>query len=96
MDDKTYHFPLIWIQEGTVVKYLSIRELHRREYENPIDTIHVEENAVVDELTVEGLSVENYTDSHCPKLVNMGRIRTLHPDFLQTDTLENHKSGFVD
>jgi len=95
MEDKSYHFPLIWIQEDTVVKSLSIRDLHRREYENPVDTIHVGENAVVDLLTIEGLTVENYTDSHCNKLVSMGRIGTLRQDYLQMDTQGNHKDQSI-
>ena len=95
MEDKSYHFPLIWIQEETVVKNLSIRELHRREYENPIDTIHVGENAVVDMLTVNGLTLENHTGMHCPKLRNRGSIRTLSTDCLTPQDIENQDNGTI-
>ena len=77
MDDKTYHFPLIWIQEETVVKNLSVRNLHRREYENPIDTIHVGEKAVVENLTVDGFTLENHTGRPCSGFVNNGTVKHL-------------------
>ena len=47
MDDKEYHFPLIWVQGDTVVKSLSINHLHRREYTNPIETVCIDEGVVV-------------------------------------------------
>ena len=81
MDDKTYHFPLIWIQEETVVKNLSVRNLHRREYENPVDTIRVDPNAVVETLIVENLTLENHTGSTCNRFVNHGSVKDLRLDF---------------
>lgn len=93
MDDKSYHFPLIWIAEETVVNHLTINGLHRREYENPIDTIHVGEDAVVDTLTIHGLSLENHTGAHCPKLLNRGTIKNLSTDCLTTEEIENCGSG---
>ena len=32
-DEKNYHFPFIWIQGETKVKNMSVKGLHRREYE---------------------------------------------------------------
>lgn len=95
MTDKSYHFPLVWIAEETVVKNLTISGLHRREFVNPVDTIHVGENAVVDTLTVNGLSLENHTDSHCPKLVNRGTIRNLSTDCLSLEEIENRDGGIL-
>ena len=85
MEDKSYHFPLIWVQEETAVGNLTIRGLHRREYENPIDTIHIGEQAVVDVLTVEDVSVENHTDRPCPVFVNRGTVKVLRSDCLTTE-----------
>lgn len=82
MEDKSYHFPLIWIQEETVVKSLSIRDLHRRESVNPVDTIHVGENAVVEELTVNGLTAEHSEEMPCETLVCKGTIKAFRSDSL--------------
>ena len=77
MGNKSYHFPLIWIQGQTIVKRLSIDHLHRREYNNPVDTIRVDKDAVVDELLVYDLTVENHTNGKCEKIVNLGTIKKM-------------------
>lgn len=88
MADKSYHFPLIWLQADTVTKRLSIRSLHRRELVNPVDTIHIGEGAVVERLTVEDLSVENHTGSHCPVLRNQGLLREFCSTTLRREEIE--------
>lgn len=74
---KSYHFPFIWIQGETKVKSMSINELHRREYENPIATIQIDENVDVDHLVINDISVENHIESEVPVLVNNGRVKNL-------------------
>ena len=96
MEDPNYHFPLIWVQEETVVKSLSVRELHRREYVNPIDTICVGENALVEDLTVERLTLENHTGMHCPKLHVAGRVIRLKTDCLTPEEIETDGEGMVE
>lgn len=77
MTYKDYHFPFVWIQSETVIKQLSIDHLHRREYANPIDTIRVEDGAVIDNLIINDLTLENHTDKPCEKLANLGHIKNL-------------------
>ena len=77
MGNKNYHFPFIWIQGQTIVKRLSIDHLHRREYNNPVDTIRVDKDAVVDELLVYDLTVENHTNGKCEEIVNLGTIKKM-------------------
>ena len=96
MGNKSYHFPLVWVQGDTRVGELVIDTLHRRERVNPIDTIHVGKDAVVDRLTVNSLSLENYTDKHCPKLVNKGHIKTLISDSLDGGDVELVDDGRID
>lgn len=71
------HFPLIWIQTGTVVKRVSIEHLHRREYNNPIDTLHIDEGALVYDMTLGDISLENHTDDECLLINNQGVIKKL-------------------
>lgn len=89
LHNKNKHFPLIWMQDGTVVKRLSIDHLHRRERENPIDTIRIDAQAYVEQLWICDLSVDNHTNAHCPKLANRGRIQTLRTEGLQPEEIEN-------
>ena len=77
MGNKNYHFPFIWIQGQIIVKRLSIDHLHRREYNNPVDTIRVDKDAVVDELLVYDLTVENHTNGKCEEIVNLGTIKKM-------------------
>jgi len=96
MKNKSYHFPLIWLQADTRFKNIVIERLHRREYENPIDTIHIGNGTVVESLTINQLSLENNTDSHCPKLVNKGLIKNLISDSLNSDDIENEDGGRIE
>ena len=77
MGDKNRHFPFIWIQSGTLVKQLSIDHLHRREYNNPIDTVRIDEGAVVDKLVIYDLTLENHTDEKCEEINNLGTVKNL-------------------
>lgn len=95
MGDKSYHFPLIWVQEDTAVKALSINRLYRREYANPIDTLHVGKGAVVECLTVNDFHVENHTDKHCSKLCNKGTVKCLTTDCLTDEDIENVDGGKI-
>ncbi len=94
MERKDYHFPFIWIQEETVVNQLSIDHLHRREYVNPVDTIRIEKNAVVNFLNLRDITVENHTDDYCAKLVNCGTVGKLYT----VDMCENdiNNEGTID
>ena len=95
-DGKDFHFPLIWVQGGTVVKELAIDGLHRRECINPIDTVHVGENAVVERMSVDHFSLENHTEQPCAKFVNRGHIKLLCSDSLTAEDIENQKNGRIE
>ena len=85
-----YHFPLIVVENGLAVKHLCIEHLHRREYENPTDTIHVAKDATVDSLIIRDFTLENHTDSHCAFLVNHGTIKSLRIEGADADDIENN------
>lgn len=90
MDDKQYVFPLIWIQEQTHVKTLSIHGVHRREYVNPVGTIVIDPNATVDCLSVQDVTLENHTGKPCAKLHNRGLIKMLLASGIDKDEIVNH------
>lgn len=77
MGDKQYVFPLIWIHEDTNVKTLNIQGVHRREYVNPVGTIVIDSNAMVDYLSVRDVKLENHKEEPCTKLCNYGLIKKL-------------------
>lgn len=94
MHFKDYHFPFVWIQDGTVVNQLSIDHLHRREYQNPIDTIRIDKGATVNNLIINDLTLENHTDKDCEKLHNQGRIKNLRLAGLTEKDINNE--GTID
>lgn len=73
-----YHFPFIWIQGETKVKSLSVNGLYRREYENPVATIQIDEKADVDNLVINDVSIENHTDKELPLFKNYGKVKKLN------------------
>ncbi len=70
-------YPLIYIQEETVVKNLKVHTLHRREFFVPIETIYVGTNACVDTIILENITNENYTEEPMPFFVNNGKVMNL-------------------
>ena len=76
-NEKDYHFPFVWIQGETKIKTLSINGLYRREHENSVATIQIDEKAEVDNLILNNISVNNYTSSKIDLLVNNGSVKNL-------------------
>ena len=78
MSNKNRHYPFVWVQKNVLVKRLDISHLHRREENNPVDTICIDENAVVEELSLCDLTLENHTDAPCVLLNNRGTVKKLY------------------
>ena len=77
MEDKDYHFPFIWIQGETKVKGMFVNCIQRREYENPVATLQIDENADVDYLGINDVLSENHTYFEMPLFVNNGNVKNL-------------------
>lgn len=90
MKNKSYQFPFVWIQEQTHVRACTISDLHRREKEDPVDTIVIDKGALVDTLTVRDLTLENATDASCEKTVNRGTIGSLRLSGLSERDIKNY------
>ena len=80
LDDKSYVFPFIWLQEDTHYGTLTINGVHRREYAENIDTIHVGEDVIADHLVIRDVTLENHTGLPCHKFVNHGHVKELMTD----------------
>lgn len=71
-------YPFLWVQKGTVVKNLCIDTVHRREYHCAVDTLHIDEGARVEHLTLSNITVENHTeDQELSLYVNHGEVGRL-------------------
>ena len=74
-DTDPYIYSPIWLEWDLYVKSLKISNMHRSEYINPISTIFIGHDTVVDRLILDNISVDNYTDAEeIPFLVNEGQI----------------------
>lgn len=67
-------YPLIYIQENTVVNSLTIASLHRREKTLPRDTVYVGQNTTVRRLIMDDITTDNETGLPMPLLRNKGKI----------------------
>ena len=81
-------YPMIWVQANTRVKTLTVRDMHRREFTLPRDTVHVGANAVVDRLILENITAENHTGEPMNLLRNLGTVRYLSTKDLDSGTDE--------
>ena len=70
-------YALIFIQANTTVKNLKISDLHRKENNYPIETILVQEGAVVERLILDNVTTQNNTGKDMPCLVNNGTVGTV-------------------
>ncbi len=73
--DGSYVYAIIWVEPYINVKSLSIKELYRKEYNTPVETILIGEDANVDLLTVDRVSSENHTGEPMPLILNKGKVK---------------------
>ena len=81
----TYVYPLIWIQSGLHIGSLRISELHRREEENAVETIHVDGDVVIRDLVLDHITTENHAGGEMPLFVNHGLVERLSARDLSAD-----------
>jgi len=81
----SFVYPLIFIEDGLYIKALKIANLHRAEYINPIDTIRVCANTVVEQMVLDNITTENHTGKPMPFFTNNGEVKHLHTNALYED-----------
>lgn len=67
----------LYIQRNTVTRSLTVRDLHRRETTNPVDTIQVGENALVERMILDNVTTRNTTGKPMTFLRNKGTVKYL-------------------
>ena len=78
MKGNGYIYPLLYVQDNTAVKNLTIDAVHRIETDTPVETVYVGKNTPVDNLIINDVVQENHTDKgDMPVLVNKGKIAKL-------------------
>jgi polygalacturonase len=75
--------PVIYIEGKLHVKNLTISDVHRVEENIPIETIRVDPETVVDNLTIANASQENHTGQPFPMIRNRGEIVRLRTSMLE-------------
>ncbi len=89
MGNKSYSFPFLWIQDDTRVKNMVINGVHRREHVDPVETVHIGKSAVVENLVLRDITVENHTDRPCTEVLNFGTVRNLRAEGMSADRIDN-------
>lgn len=70
----SYVYPLIYFQPNIWVKNIKISDMYRKEYNVPVETIHIGKDAVVDNFMLDNIVTENHTGKHMPMIVSNGGI----------------------
>ena len=74
----SYVYPIVYIEGGHKIKNLKITDLHRREYINPVETIHIGKDTVINNLILDNITTENHTESsEMPIFVNLGTVNDM-------------------
>ena len=82
--DGSYVYPLIWAEKNLYIRDLSIRNVHRKETDTPVETVFLGENSVVEHFTHSHIFTENDTESEMPLFVNNGTIKNLRLEELDS------------
>jgi hypothetical protein len=78
-------FPVIWVESQSTVKNLHISDLYRTEENTAIETIGIEQGAVVENLHVENAACESLLPDKKPLIRNSGKIGRLLLSNLRAD-----------
>ncbi len=73
----SYIYPFIWLQDDTRIKNMKISDVYRKEYNIPVETIHIGNRTVVDHLVIDHVINENYTGEEMHVFVNKGSVNRL-------------------
>ena len=91
-------FAVIDVLNGTKVKNLTIKNLHRTEYKVSVETIRVSKGAEVEHLILHNITSESHVDAWMPLVGCYGKVARLDTSELYTDgdaVLANAGGGAV-
>lgn len=92
-------FPCIYIDPETVTGSLTVRDLHRREKTLPKETVYIGENARIETLVLDTVTVKNETGLPMTFLRNKGSVKTLslsNVDCGEDTMICNEDNGKID
>ena len=73
----SYVFPLLYLQDNTHIRHISVSDLFRREEINPVETVYIGTNTEIDTIILDTVVTENRTEKPMPLLVNRGKVEKL-------------------
>ena len=80
-----YVYPFIYMQEDIRGKNIKIADMHRQEYNIPVETIYVGKRAVIDNMVIDNVITENHTDHVMPLIVQYGTVNRLVMNNIRTN-----------
>jgi len=78
-------YPFIFVQDETVTKNLYIKNLHRKEKINTVETLFVGKTAVVDNLVMENITCDNLTELAFVPFVIKGNVKNIKSSNIMID-----------
>lgn len=78
-------YPFIFVQDETVTKNLYVKNLHRKEKINTVETVFVGKTAVVDNLVLENITCDNLTELEFVPFVIKGTVKNLKSSNIMID-----------
>ena len=73
------------MQEDIRGKNIKIADMHRQEYNIPVETIYVGKRAVIDNMVIDNVITENHTDHVMPLIVQYGTVNRLVMNNIRTN-----------
>ena len=67
-------FPFIYIADKIRAGNLKVSDLYRKEYNIPVETIYIGNQAVIDTFLLENITSRNFTGKTMPMIVNNGEV----------------------
>ncbi len=76
--DGGYVYPLIYMEDNINCNDVYISNVHRNEFENPVETIYFGENASAERMSISNVVVKNHLNVPIQMFVNKGNIKKLN------------------
>ena len=78
-------YPVIWFQSGLLVKNISIENVFRKENSVAIETIGIDKNTTIENMSVNNMVQENLLPEKFPLIFNRGTIENFYTGSLRSN-----------